>query len=73
MRTTINVDDDTLRDLMRFTNARTKTDAVNRAISEWVRRKRIDLFRARRGNIHWEGNLDDMRALEVNESEQTHG
>jgi len=73
MRTTINVDDDILRDLMRFTNARTRTDAVNRAVSEWVRRKRMDLFRARRGKIAWEGNLDDMRALEQRESEQTHG
>jgi len=73
MRTTINVDEDIFRDLMRFTDAKTRTEAVNHAIAEWVRRKRIDLFRAKRGKIAWEGNLEEMRALELRESEQTHG
>jgi len=73
MRTTINVDEDIFRDLMRFTDAKTRTEAVNHAIAEWVRRKRIDLFRAKRGKIAWEGNLEEMRALELTESEQTHG
>ncbi len=73
MRTTINVEDDIFEDRMRFTDAKTRTDAVNRAIVEWVRRKRILLFRARRGKIAWEGDLEEMRAAEVKESEQTHG
>ena len=58
---------------MRFTTAKTRTEAVNQAIAEWVRRKRIDLFRARRGQIAWEGDLDEMRGLEVAESERDHG
>ena len=73
MRTTLNIDDSIIRDLMRYTDARTKTEAVNKAIAEWVRRKRIDEFRALRGNIRWEGNLEEMRTLELKESEQTHG
>jgi Arc/MetJ family transcription regulator len=55
MRTTINVDEKILQDLMRFTDAKTRTEAVNHAIAEWVRRKRIELFRAKRGKINWEG------------------
>jgi Arc/MetJ family transcription regulator len=73
MRTTINVEDDIFEELMRFTDARTKTEAVNRAIAEWVRHKRLLLFRARRGKIAWEGKLEEMRALEVAESRETHG
>jgi len=73
MRTTINVDEAIFRDLMHFTDAATRTEAVNHAIAEWVRRKRIDLFRAKRGKIAWEGDLEEMRASEVKESEQTHG
>ncbi len=73
MRTTINVDEEIFRDLMSFTNAKTKTEAVNHAIVEWVRRKRIDRFRARRGKIAWEGDLTEMRAMEDEESEITHG
>jgi len=73
MRTTVNVDERIFRDLMRYTDAQTKTEAVNKAIAEWVRRKRIDELRARRGNVCWEGNLEEIRALEIKESEQTHG
>ena len=73
MRTTVNVDEKVFQDLMRYTDAQTKTEAVNKAISEWVRRKRIDEFRALRGKIGWEGNLEEMRALEIRESELTHG
>ena len=73
MRTTINVEESIFEDLMRFTDAKTRTEAVNHAIAEWVRRKRIDLFREKRGKITWEGDLNDMRALEIKESEQTRG
>ncbi len=72
MRTTLDLDEATLNDLMRFTDAKTKTEAVNRAVAEWVRLKRIELFRSRRGEIEWEGDLDEMRALEIKESENTH-
>jgi Arc/MetJ family transcription regulator len=73
MRTTLNIDDAIARDLMRYTDAKTKTEAVNKAIAEWVRRKRVDEFRALRGKIRWEGDLEETRALELTESEQTHG
>jgi len=73
MRTTINVEENILQDLMQYTEAKTRTEAVNRAIAEWVRLKRIDELRAKRGKIQWEGNLDDIRALEMKESEETHG
>jgi Arc/MetJ family transcription regulator len=73
MRTTVNVEENILQDLMQYTKAKTRTEAVNRAIAEWVRLKRIDELRAKRGKIQWEGDLDDMRALEMKESEETHG
>jgi Arc/MetJ family transcription regulator len=73
MRTTINVEDEIIRDLMQFTAAKTRTEAVNRAITEWVRLKRIDALRAKRGKIAWEGELDEMRDLEMAESNETHG
>ena len=73
MRTTINMDDDVMRDLMQFTAAKTRTEAVNRAVAEWVRLKRIDALRAKRGKIAWEGDLDEMRTLDVKESQETHG
>ena len=73
MRTTISLEKKIFEDLMAFTDARTKTEAVNRAVAEWVRRKRIDRFRALRGKITWEGDIQDIRKAEIRESEDTHG
>lgn len=73
MRTTLNLDEKILEDLMRFTEAKTKTEAVNRAVADWVRLKRIEILRSRRGKIGWDGDLNEMRALEIQESQKTHG
>ncbi len=73
MRTTINVDDDIIRDLMRLSDAKTKSEAINHAITEWVRRRRIDQFRHRRGTIAWEGDLETMRRIETLDSERNLG
>jgi Arc/MetJ family transcription regulator len=72
MRATVNLEDDIVQDLMRFTDAKTRTEAVNRAVAEWVRRKRIDMFREKRGRIAWDGDLEDMRKMEIEECENTH-
>ena len=73
MRTTLELDDGIFLDLMRFTNAKTKTEAANLALSDWVRGKRLEKLRSLRGKIAWEGDLDQMRALEIKESETTDG
>ena len=45
MRTTINVEDEIFKDIMRLTEAKTKTEAVNKALAEYVRfRKKQDLL-----------------------------
>ena len=41
MKTTIDIPDDELRDVMKFTGARTKRDAVVTAITDYNRRQRI--------------------------------
>lgn len=41
MKTTVDIPDDELRDAIRFTNARTKREAIVTAISEFNRRRRM--------------------------------
>jgi Arc/MetJ family transcription regulator len=62
MRTTINVSDRVMEEIMEYTSARTRTDAVNQALIEWTRARRIDAMRAMRGKVVWEGDLDQIRA-----------
>lgn len=64
MRTTLNLDDDLIRDLMEATKAKTRTDAIHQAIIGFLRRKRIEGLLALEGKIH----LDlDWRRLEEEE------
>ncbi len=52
MRTTLNLDDDVMRDLLRATHAETKTQAVTEAVKDYVRRKQLDALKALRGKLH---------------------
>lgn len=73
MRTTITLEADVFEDLMRLTKARTKTEAVNRAVAEWVRRQRIQQLRGLRGQLEFDGEVEDFRSLSVQEVEDDFG
>ena len=53
MRTTITIDEAIFSDLMRFTRAKTRTEAINRALGEWVRRKKIEKLKSLRGKLDY--------------------
>jgi Arc/MetJ family transcription regulator len=69
MRTTVTIPDGVLVDLMRFSEASTRTEAVNRAVSDWVRLKRKERIKALRGALSVEGDVGSLRELEVGELE----
>jgi len=64
MRTTLDLADDLMRELLRLTGASTKTAAVEAAITEYVRRRRIEKLMAIAGKIDFDL---DWRALEAEE------
>lgn len=61
MRTTLNVDDEALRDAQRVAPGKTKTDIINEALREFARRRRVRGLLAFEGRVRWEGDLDDLR------------
>ena len=67
MRTTVTMSEDVASDLMRFTEARTRTEAVNRAVEEWVRQERIRRLRSLRGKLPIEAASAELREAEVSE------
>jgi len=73
MRTTIHVADSVFEDLMRFTEAKTRTRAVNQALTEWVRHQRIERLRSLRGRLHIDTDPKALRQLEVEEVESLRG
>lgn len=61
MRTTIDIDDATMSELLARTGLRTKREVVDRALEGLLRLERQAEVRKFRGKLHWEGDLDAMR------------
>ena len=72
MRTTLDVDPDLLDAVVETTGERSKSKAVNKALEEYVRRKRVAELREIAGNIALVNNLRELEALELKEMERMH-
>ena len=72
MRTTLDVDADLLDAVVETTGERSKSKAVNKALEEYVRRKRVAELREIAGNIALVNNLRELEALELKEMERMH-
>ena len=61
MRTTVEIDDQLLKQAMRASGAKTKSEAVRRGLELMVRLAEQKKVRSLRGKLHWEGDLAAMR------------
>lgn len=62
MRTNIEIDDRTLKEVQRLTGAKTKREAVDLALRELVaRHRRLGVLKLR-GKVHWQGDLETSRS-----------
>lgn len=73
MRITVTMQDDLVSDLMEITHARNKTQAVNRAIKDWLRYKKLQKIKTFRGKLNIENNLSEMNTLEIEEIKELDG
>ncbi len=64
MKTTIDIPEKELKDVMRFTKAKTKREAVNAALAEFNRQQRVE------GVIKFLGTFKSMPTNEELEAEQ---
>ncbi len=64
MRTTLNIEDHLFGDLIELTGARTKTEAVRKALHEFVRWRRKQQLLALRGNLDIEDGWSRLRELD---------
>lgn len=61
VRTNIDIDDDLLAEAQEIADTRTKRATVDYALRELVRRKRRQAVLDLRGNVSWQGDLDESR------------
>jgi hypothetical protein len=70
MRTTLDLDETLVKELLAVTRARTKTEAIHQAIYEFLRRKKLEGLKALSGKIHLDLDWREMEELELKAQEQ---
>ncbi len=61
MRTNIVIDDELMAQALKATGLEIKKDVVEQGLKLLVKRKKQQSIRSLRGQITWEGNLEEMR------------
>ena len=72
MRTTVTLGDEMMRELLAATGTDNKTQAVQTAVSEFLRRQRLEKLRALRGKIDIVSN-EELEEAELAEIRERHG
>lgn len=68
MRTTLDLEEDLLQQLLEISKARTKSRAVNLAIADYVRRQKRQQLKKLSGRLRLEENWRALRELELDEA-----
>lgn len=68
MRTTLDLDDRLISQLLKVSKARTKTEAIHMAAAEFVRRRSVERIKALRGKVALADNWKTLRDLETYEA-----
>jgi Arc/MetJ family transcription regulator len=65
MRTTLDLDEKLIEELLKATEAKTKTEAIHLAISELIRRKKLERLKSLSGKIHIDLDLEKMQKADL--------
>lgn len=68
MRTTLNVDEKILDEVISLTGAKNRSQAINWVLEDFVKKKRLQRLLELRGSLHLENNWKELREMELNES-----
>jgi len=64
MRTTVTLEYEVLKELLKITKARSKTSAVKEAIKDYLRRQKIKEIKAMRGRLEFDLTAEEIRRYE---------
>jgi len=68
MRTTLNLETGLLEELMALSDVKSKSNAVNEAIAEYVRRRKLQRLKSLSGQVELDQNWTALRQMELNEA-----
>ncbi len=65
MRTTLDLNEKLIRELMTVTAAKTKTEAIHQAAAEMIQRKKLDQLKSLSGTIHLDLDWKRLEQAEI--------
>ena len=68
MRTTINIKDEVIKQVVEYTGAKNMSQAVNEVLEMFVREKRKQKLFGLKGNLNLEDNWQKLREMEIDEA-----
>jgi metal-responsive CopG/Arc/MetJ family transcriptional regulator len=68
MRTTLNLDEKILDEIISLTGAKNRSQAINWVLEDFVKKKRLQRLLELRGSLHLENNWKELREMELDES-----
>jgi hypothetical protein len=71
MRIRISIPGNLVQLVLNETGAKSVPDAVNKALENWSRRLRVDKIKSMAGKLHLDGDLNDLRELEIKKVNQS--
>jgi Arc/MetJ family transcription regulator len=73
MRTNVVIDETLMADAMKYTGLHTKKAVIEEALRTLVRLRSQERIRRLRGQLHWEGDLDALRAGRLDDEPEATG
>jgi Arc/MetJ family transcription regulator len=68
MRTTINIKEETVQEVMHITGAKNKSQAINEALEAYVQEKRMKKLLELKGKLNLNENWKALREMELDET-----
>ena len=68
MRTTINIKEKTVQEVMHITGAKNKSQAINEALEAYVQEKRMKKLLELKGKLNLDENWKALREMELDEA-----
>ena len=68
MRTTINIKDEVIKQVVKYTGAKNMSQAVNEVLETFVREKRKQKLFDLKGKLQLEDNWQKLREMEIDET-----
>jgi len=68
MRTTINIKEKTVKEVMHITGAKNRSQAINEALEAYVQEKRMKKLLELKGKLNLDENWKALREMELDET-----